>query len=58
MAALLEFSISYFCIIGSLIYHIFVYFDPMHYGHANALRQAKALGDELVVGILIDEESH
>lgn len=21
----------------------------MHYGHANALRQAKALGDELVV---------
>lgn len=31
-------------------------FDLMHYGHANALRQAKALGDELVVGIVGDEE--
>jgi ethanolamine-phosphate cytidylyltransferase len=28
----------------------------MHYGHANALRQAKALGDELVVGLVSDEE--
>lgn len=27
-------------------------FDLMHYGHANALRQAKALGDELVVGVV------
>lgn len=26
-------------------------FDMMHFGHANALRQAKALGDVLVVGI-------
>lgn len=26
-------------------------FDAMHFGHANALRQAKALGDILVVGI-------
>lgn len=26
-------------------------FDCMHFGHANALRQAKALGDVLVVGI-------
>lgn len=26
-------------------------FDCMHFGHANALRQAAALGDELVVGI-------
>lgn len=31
-------------------------FDLMHYGHANALRQAKDLGDELVVGVVSDEE--
>ncbi|KAL3644243.1 Ethanolamine-phosphate cytidylyltransferase [Castilleja foliolosa] len=31
-------------------------FDLMHYGHANALRQAKAVGDELVVGVVSDEE--
>ena len=31
-------------------------FDVMHYGHANALRQAKALGDELVVGVVSDDE--
>lgn len=31
-------------------------FDLMHFGHANALRQAKALGDELVVGVVSDEE--
>eukprot|EP00871_Galdieria_phlegrea_P001703 jgi/Galph1/2533/GphlegSOOS_G1221.1 len=31
-------------------------FDMMHFGHANALRQAKALGDYLVVGICSDEE--
>ncbi|KAH9305856.1 hypothetical protein KI387_010260, partial [Taxus chinensis] len=31
-------------------------FDLMHYGHANALRQARALGDELVVGVVSDEE--
>lgn len=31
-------------------------FDLMHYGHANALRQAKALGDELVVGLVPDSE--
>jgi len=28
----------------------------MHYGHANALRQAKTLGDHLVVGVHSDEE--
>lgn len=31
-------------------------FDLMHYGHANALRQAKALGDELIVGVVSDEQ--
>jgi len=31
-------------------------FDMMHYGHANALRQAKALGDYLIVGVHSDEE--
>ncbi|XP_039131751.1 ethanolamine-phosphate cytidylyltransferase-like isoform X2 [Dioscorea cayenensis subsp. rotundata] len=31
-------------------------FDLMHYGHANALRQAKSLGDVLVVGVASDEE--
>nr|CAG8456238.1 1960_t:CDS:2 [Entrophospora candida] len=31
-------------------------FDMMHYGHANALRQAKAMGDYLVVGVHSDME--
>ncbi|KAK1284610.1 Serine/threonine-protein kinase [Acorus calamus] len=31
-------------------------FDMMHYGHCNALRQARSLGDELVVGVVSDEE--
>ena len=31
-------------------------FDIVHFGHANALRQAKALGDYLVVGVHTDEE--
>lgn len=28
----------------------------MHYGHANALRQARAMGDYLVVGVHSDAE--
>ncbi|KAL0916175.1 hypothetical protein M5K25_013666 [Dendrobium thyrsiflorum] len=32
-------------------------FDMMHYGHCNALRQAHALGDELVVGVVSDAET-
>ncbi|KAL5738898.1 hypothetical protein ACOSP7_027845 [Xanthoceras sorbifolium] len=31
-------------------------FDMMHYGHCNALRQARALGDHLVVGVVSDAE--
>jgi ethanolamine-phosphate cytidylyltransferase len=31
-------------------------FDMMHYGHANALRQARMLGDELVVGVHSDAD--
>ena len=31
-------------------------FDMMHYGHANALRQAKSLGDYLVVGVHSDAD--
>ena len=31
-------------------------FDLAHFGHANALRQAKACGDELVVGLVPDAE--
>ncbi|KAL0088174.1 hypothetical protein J3Q64DRAFT_1808284 [Phycomyces blakesleeanus] len=31
-------------------------FDMMHYGHANALRQAKAMGDFLIVGVHSDAE--
>ena len=31
-------------------------FDLTHFGHANALRQAKMLGDELVVGLVADRE--
>ena len=28
----------------------------VHFGHANSLRQAKAMGDRLVVGVHTDEE--
>ncbi len=31
-------------------------FDMVHFGHANACRQAKALGDRLVVGVHSDAE--
>uniref|UniRef100_A0A8D8LPJ9 ethanolamine-phosphate cytidylyltransferase n=1 Tax=Cacopsylla melanoneura TaxID=428564 RepID=A0A8D8LPJ9_9HEMI len=31
-------------------------YDMVHFGHANNLRQAKALGDYLVVGVHTDEE--
>jgi cytidyltransferase-like protein len=31
-------------------------FDLFHFGHANAFRQARSLGDHLIVGIHTDEE--
>jgi len=31
-------------------------FDCMHSGHYNAIRQAKALGDSLIVGLVADDE--
>ncbi|XP_023020118.1 phosphoethanolamine cytidylyltransferase isoform X2 [Leptinotarsa decemlineata] len=31
-------------------------YDMVHFGHANSLRQAKALGDRLIVGVHTDEE--
>ncbi|CEM08824.1 unnamed protein product [Vitrella brassicaformis CCMP3155] len=32
-------------------------FDLMHSGHFNAIRQARAMGDRLVVGVVSDEEA-
>lgn len=37
------------------VFHFFSY-DMVHFGHANSLRQAKALGDKLVVGVHTDAE--
>ena len=31
-------------------------YDMVHFGHANSLRQAKALADHLTVGVHTDEE--
>lgn len=31
-------------------------YDMVHFGHANSLRQAKALGDKLIVGVHNDDE--
>lgn len=31
-------------------------YDMVHFGHANSLRQAKALGAKLIVGVHTDEE--
>ena len=31
-------------------------YDMVHFGHANQMRQAKAMGDYLIVGVHTDEE--
>ena len=31
-------------------------YDMVHFGHANSLRQAKAMGGYLIVGVHTDEE--
>ena len=31
-------------------------YDMVHFGHANQIRQAKAMGDYLIVGVHSDEE--
>ena len=31
-------------------------YDMVHFGHANSLRQAKAMGDHLIVGVHTDED--
>nr|CAD7454322.1 unnamed protein product [Timema tahoe] len=41
---------------GEIKVRISVNYDMVHFGHANSLRQAKALGDYLVVGVHTDEE--
>nr|XP_046261923.1 ethanolamine-phosphate cytidylyltransferase isoform X3 [Scatophagus argus] len=33
-----------------------MYYDMVHYGHSNQLRQAKAMGDYLIVGVHTDAE--
>lgn len=36
--------------------YLFYSYDMMHFGHANSLRQAKALGQKLIVGVHTDAE--
>jgi glycerol-3-phosphate cytidylyltransferase len=38
-----------------MIVYTYGVFDLLHYGHIRSLKQARALGDELVVGVFTDE---
>lgn len=33
-------------------------YDMVHYGHSNQLRQAKSMGDYLIVGVHTDSKNH
>jgi len=40
----------------NFLLYFFSSYDMVHFGHANSLRQAKSLGDYLIVGVHTDEE--
>ncbi|CAB1344374.1 unnamed protein product [Coregonus sp. 'balchen'] len=42
--------------VGQRIYMATLLYDMVHYGHSNQLRQAKAMGDYLIVGVHTDGE--
>lgn len=41
-----------------IIYCVCHSYDMVHYGHSNQLRQAKAMGDCLIVGVHTDGKIH
>lgn len=43
-------------LIAFFIFPFYISYDMVHFGHANSLRQAKALGDKLIVGVHTDAE--
>lgn len=43
--------------LDSLLVSLLYSYDMVHYGHSNQLRQAKAMGDYLIVGVHTDGES-
>uniref|UniRef100_A0A8C2CTE7 ethanolamine-phosphate cytidylyltransferase n=1 Tax=Cyprinus carpio TaxID=7962 RepID=A0A8C2CTE7_CYPCA len=46
-----------FFFLRTVMVHVCLHsYDMVHYGHSNQLRQAKAMGDYLVVGVHTDEE--
>lgn len=50
------FFLNHVCPFLLVMGHIPYSYDMVHFGHANALRQAKALGGKLIVGVHTDEE--